>query len=198
MTRPIHTPATAAFPRQPAPSLVMLPFQEAHWQGLELITLTRRLGAQLKIPPTASGVVVDEATMPADVQGFKAGDLVTSVDGAATPTLERFVAAVEKVRERRRATVSVVRDGRLQQIALNALGPRLGNANGETAPMIRSGARSPHGALGACTSCHRIGSGNNLAADLGDPLVKTAPAIRAGQIRPHGDRGRCSACHTVR
>jgi hypothetical protein len=66
--------------------------------------------------------------------------------------------------------------------------------------MITSGALPPHGYLGPCTNCHRIGKINNLnlAVDLGDRLAKAAPPIRAGQARPHQDRGACPACHTIR
>lgn len=184
--------------QSPAPTLTMLPFQEAHWQGLEMIAFTPGMARILKIPRHARGVIVDEATMPADVQGFVAGDLITAVGDTHTPDLERFVEAANKVREQQQITVKLLRKGKQMNLKLAALQGRLGNANGETAPMIRSGSRPPHGYLGPCTQCHHIGTGMNLAVDLGDPLAKTAPAIRPGQTRPHRDRGKCIACHMIR
>jgi hypothetical protein len=190
--------ATLSPPPGRAGTLAMLPFQEAHWHGLELISLTPGIARILKIPRDASGVVVDEATMPADVQGFHAGDLVVEVEGEATTSLEGFVRAANNVRDRPSARIKILRKGQLQTLTLAAVGGRLGTANGETAPMIRSASRPPHGYMGPCTKCHHIGSGAHLAVDLGDPLTKTAPAIRAGARPPHANRGRCTACHVIK
>jgi hypothetical protein len=115
-----------------------------------------------------------------------------------TPSLERFVEAADKARDAPTVTIKLLRKGKPISLELTAPRGRLGTANGETAPMIRSGSRPPHGYLGPCTSCHHIGTGMNLAVDLGDPLAKTAPAIRAGQPSPHRNRGRCSSCHVIR
>lgn len=188
--------ATAAAPT--ARPLKMMPFQEAHWQGLELISYTPAMSRLLKLPRDARGVVVDEATMPADMQGFLAGDMVTAVEGVPTPSLEAFVDAAHTVRQRRRVKIDLLRKGGTRHtLVLAALTGDLGTANGETAPMIPAGSRPPHGYLGPCTSCHHIGNTGVGAVDLGDPLTKQAPAIRAGQTRPHRDRGQCTACHTI-
>lgn len=181
-----------------APTLAMLPFQEAHWQGLELIIFTPALAKVLKLPTDVRGVLVDEVTMPADVEGFRAGDLITGIDGVPTPDLDTFVEVAYTVRDRTKANLQVVRKGQQLNVTLAALQRELGTANGETAPMIPAGSRPPHGYLGACTSCHRIGGAGEAAVDLGDTLTNKAPPIQAGQQRPHRDRGACSACHVIR
>jgi hypothetical protein len=175
----------------------MMPFQEAHWQGLELISLTPGIARVLNLPRHAQGVVVDEATMPADVEGFLAGDLVTGIDGIPTPDLESFVSVAAQFKEQKQIAIEVLRKGGAQTLVLSAFQGPLGTANGETAPMILPGARPPHGYLGPCTNCHHIGGTPELPVDLGDPLTTSAPPIRAGQPRPHRDRGRCSTCHKI-
>jgi len=186
---PIAGTTAAATPPEP------LPFQEAHWQGLEVIGLSPGLARVLGIPRDARGVVVDEITMPADWQGFAAGDVITAVGEVATPDLESFVAAADRVRDDQQVKIQLTRKGQPKTVVLWA--KRLGTANGETAPMIPAGARQPHAYLGACTSCHRIGTRGSLPVDLGDVLAKKAPPIRAGQKAPHQDRGTCTACHTI-
>jgi ferredoxin len=201
MSRPAALPAAGPLPAAqagPIPDLNMLPFQEAHWQGLEMITLTTGMARILKIPSSSKGVVIDEATMPADMNGFLAGDLITAVDHLPTPDLESFVQAAEKFRHRKQIQIHMLRKGKPVSLTLTALTGRLGNANGETAPMIRAGSRPPHGYLGPCTNCHHIGANRNLAVDVGDTLAKSAPAIRASQPSPHRNRGKCSSCHTIR
>jgi hypothetical protein len=187
-----------AAPGGSAPTLAMLPFQEAHWQGLELIIFTPALARVLKLPAEARGVLVDEVTMPADVEGFRAGDLITAIDGLSTPDLDTFVEVAYTVRDRTKVDLQVLREGQRLNVTLAALRRELGTANGETAPMIPTGSRPPHNYLGACTSCHRIGGAGEAAVDLGDTLTKKAPPIQAGQQRPHRDRGACSACHVIR
>ncbi len=183
----------------PAASLLieMLPFQEAHWQGLEVIPLTLSLGQSMKISPDAKGVIVDEATAPADMEGFQAGDLITSVGQIPTPTLESFIEAADRVRNRGRTEVRLLRKGQLHSLVLTAIQDRLGTANGETAPMIKPGNRAPHGYMGLCTQCHRIGTKGQLAADQGDLLTVEIPSIHADQAPPHRDRGECTACHKI-
>jgi len=131
------------------------------------------------------------------MEGFWAGDLITSVGQVPTPTLESFIEAADRVRDRRRAEVQILRKNKPHGLVLTALRERLGTANGETAPMIKPGSRPPHGYKGACTNCHRIGTTGELAVDQGDLLTRAAPPIRAGQTPPHRDRGTCTACHTI-
>jgi len=175
----------------------MLPFQEAHWQGLEVIPVTPGLRRVMKIPTGARGVIVDDVTGPADMEGFLAGDVIVSVGQLPTATLEGFVEAADRVRDRRRTEVELLRKGQLRRLVLTALQQRLGTANGETAPMIRAGSRPPHGYKGDCTNCHHIGTQGQLAVDQGDLLTRAAPAIHAGQASPHRSRGECSACHKI-
>lgn len=183
--------------RRDRPMSPMLPFQEAHWQGLELIPLTLIMGRILKISPDAKGVIVDEVTGPADMQGFQAGDLITSVGQVPTSTLESFLKAADRVRNRRRTEIRLMRNGQLHSLVLTSIQDRLGTANGETAPMIKPGSRSPHEYKGPCTQCHRIGTKGQLSMDQGDLLTRKAPPIRAGQAQPHRDRGECTACHKI-
>lgn len=187
---------TVASDSQIPPSLP--PFQEAHWQGLEVVPLTRGLARFLKVRPDLRGVVVDDVTTPADLAGFLAGDVVCAVDGVLTPDLDTFIDATRRVRESRRTDLTITRDGIARALPLTALRGRLGTANGETAPMIQPGTPPPHGNKGPCTSCHRIGTTGQLAMDPGDLLSRSAPWIAAGQPAPHRDRGRCTSCHEVR
>jgi len=191
-------PAAAPAPRAAAaPPLPVLPFQEAHWQGLELIPMTPLLAKSLGLPDNARGVIIDEATMPADAAGFIAGDLVTSVRDVPTPDLESFIQATARVRNRHRIAVQILRKDKPLEIVLSGMFGRLGTANGETAQTIPPGSRPPHGDQGPCTNCHRIGTKGQLPVDQGDLLAKTAPTILAGQTPPHGARGTCSACHKI-
>jgi hypothetical protein len=199
-TAPSSNPAAdplVAYGPAPAPLVDPRRFTEAHWQGIEVIPKTARLAQMLGLPPDAQGVVIDDVTLPADLQGFQAGDLVVSVGQVPTPDLVSFIQASDRVRDRRRAEVEVIRGGQAYALVLSSLLTRLGNANGETPPMIPPGARMPHEYLGACTNCHRIGTTGTLPVDQGDAMTKTAPAIRSGSRCPHRDRGACSSCHDI-
>ncbi len=202
------TPQRAPAPASPArtrihlpqidpPKIDILPFQEGHWQGLEVIPLTKGVARVMKVPQDVKGVIVDDVTSPADMEGFLAGDVITEVGQVPTPTLESFLKAADRVRDRRRTEVQLLRKNKPHSLVLTALQKRLGTANGETAPMIRPGSRPPHGYMGACTNCHHIGTTGQLAVDNGDLLTRAAPPIRAGQTPPHRDRGACTACHTM-
>lgn len=181
----------------PAPSLDPRRFTEAHWQGIEVIPNTPLVATALKIPPDAKGVIADDVTLPADLQGFQGGDLVTQVAQVPTPDLTSFIAATDWVRDQRQVEVAIIREGQPRRLQLTALKERLGNANGETASMIRPGARMPHPYRGPCTNCHRIGTTGTIPIDQGDMTITTAPTIRADAVRPHRDRGPCTACHQV-
>ncbi len=196
---PPQATAAAFVPSLPEPPSLskILPFQEAHWQGIEVVPSTANLKRLLKITSDAKGVITDETTWPADSQGFQAGDLITSVGEVPTPTLEDFIQATARVRDRRRTEIQLLRQNKEYSIVLRAMQQRLGTANGETAQTIKAGSRSPHGYLGACTNCHHIGSTGQLAVDQGDLLSRAAPPIRAGQSAPHRNRGECTACHAI-
>lgn len=174
------------------------PFQEAHWNGLEVIPATPALLESLGMPADSRGVIVDDVTLPADLEGFQAGDLVTVINRIPTPDLLSFMDAADRMGERRRTEVELVRAGRPLALVITARGRRLGTANGETAPMIRPGSRPPHDYLGPCTDCHRIGTNGQLGRDPGDSLARgAAPTIHPGMTRPHRDRGECTTCHTI-
>jgi hypothetical protein len=181
----------------PAPNLDPRPFAEAHWQGLEAIPKTPTVAKMLKVPPNVDGVILDDVTLPADLQGFKAGDVVTAVDGVPTPDLVSFIRATDRIRDAKRVTVDFVRRGMARQMDITALFDRLGTANGETPPMIPPGAQRPHIYMGPCVNCHRIGTTGNLAVDQGDnPKNKPGPVKADGPV-PHRDRGPCATCHPI-
>ena len=181
----------------PAPGVDPRVFTEAHWQGLEVIPKTPQLAEALGLPADVAGVIIDDVTLPADLQGFKAGDLVTHIGTDATPDLLAFIRATETARDQQQASIGVVRDGERSALVLVGLGSRLGNANGETPSMIPPGARAPHAYRGPCTSCHRIGFTGQLPIDQGDLANRAAPTIRSGATQPHRDRGACASCHQI-
>jgi hypothetical protein len=187
----------AAWGDPAAPGVDPRRFTEAHWQGLEVIPNSPLVAQALRLPTDVAGVIVDDVTLPADLQGFQAGDLVTHLGATATPDLNAFIQAADVLRDATQANVTILREGLLHFLPLNALGQRLGSANGETPSMIPPGARMPHPYRGPCTNCHRIGTTGTLAVDQGDMLTTAAPSIRAGAVRPHRDRGPCATCHQI-
>jgi hypothetical protein len=194
-------PAPAAFvpptPLRRRPQFEMLPFVEAHWQGLEMIQLTPALSKALGLDPTLKGIIADDVTPPADACLFQGGDIVLSVNGIPTPDLASFLAASETIRDEQKVSMMVQRKGQVFPLNLWSLKGPLGNANGDTAPMIPAGSVSPHAYQGKCTGCHRIGTKGQLPVDQGDLLALTAPPIRAGMKRLHRDRGPCVTCHQI-
>jgi hypothetical protein len=187
----------AAWGPPPAPQVDPRRFTEAHWQGMEVIPKTPTVARALKIPANTAGVIVDDATLPADLQGFQAGDLILRVGQVETPDLMSFIRATDQVRDLKQADVVVLRAGTFRSLVLTALMDRLGAANGETPPMIQPGSAPPHRYEGPCINCHRIGTTGQLAIDQGDMAFKTAPPIRVGSACPHRDRGTCSSCHQL-
>ena len=181
----------------PAPNLDPRPFAEAHWQGLEAIPKTPTVAKMLKVPPNVDGVILDDVTLPADLQGFQAGDVVTAVDGVPTPDLVSFIRATDRIREAKRVTIDFVRAGVARRMEITALTDRLGTANGETPPMIPPGAQRPHIYMGPCVNCHRIGTTGNLAIDQGDNPRNQPGPVRADGPVPHRDRGPCATCHAI-
>ena len=188
---------TPPVPLRSPPRFRMLPFVEAHWQGLEMIVLSPALARALGIDPNLKGVIADDVTPPADACGFQGGDIIASINGVPTNDLNSFIDASDLVREQRSVQVTVMRKGQTFPLVLWALKDRLGVANGETAPMIPSGSVSPHAYQGACTGCHRIGTKGELPFDQGDLLSRKAPPIKPGSTRPHRDRGNCITCHQI-
>ena len=187
----------AAWGPPPAPDRDPRRFAEAHWQGLELIPKTPAVANAMNLPLELEGVILDDVSLPADLQGFRAGDVITRVGDVATPHLTAFVQATDRVREQPSIWLGVYRAGETLNLSLSALFGRLGTANGETPPMIPAGALSPHAYQGPCTNCHKVGTTGSLAVDQGDRTTKSAPAIRASSPPPHRDRGPCTTCHQI-
>ncbi len=63
---------------------------EGEWLGLEVAPLTPATRAQYKISPNTHGLVVAEVEAAAARTGFKAGDVVTSVNGLPTGDIAAF------------------------------------------------------------------------------------------------------------
>jgi hypothetical protein len=181
----------------PAPNIDPRPFAEAHWQGLEAIPKTPTVAKLLRLPPNVDGVILDDVTLPADLQGFQAGDLVTAVDTVPTPDLLSFIRATDRIRDAKKVTIDLVRAGAPRRMEIIALFERLGTANGETPPMIPPGAQRPHIYMGPCVNCHRIGTTGNLAMDQGDNARNLPRPVRADGPVPHRDRGPCAVCHPI-
>ncbi len=182
-------PVGPAAPAAPVAQARTLPLAEAHLQGLELIPLTPTLTSTLLLPLDARGVVVDQATPPADNQGFAGGDLVTAIGGHLTPDLESFIIAADLLRDQASVDLQIIRATGPVTVTLRA--PRLGAANGEFAPTIAPNAPIPHGnapahartlnlvELGPCKSCHPIRKGGGLPLDL-NVVLANPPKPPAG------------------
>jgi hypothetical protein len=181
----------------PVPSVDPRPFAEAHWQGLEAIPKTPTIAKMLRVPANVEGVILDDVTLPADLQGFQAGDVVTAVDGVPTPDLLSFIRATDRIRDAKKVAIDFVRAGTARRIEIVALFERLGTANGETPPMIPANAIRPHPYMGPCVNCHRIGTVGNLAIDQGDNPRKPLGPVRVDGPVPHRDRGPCATCHPI-
>lgn len=199
--QPAQAPQNQVMPNQgrpiPVPDQVL---QEGHWIGLEVIPITPTLAKANNIPPDVSGVLVDEVTLLSAEAGLLAGDVICSINGQPVYDLKSFRQATRQVAMSNQANVLVYRGGSGRQIAINST-EELGIAQVESAPMILSGARAPHGYYGPCDRCHSIAktstNTNNLKMDNGDNLTKVAPVIHRGVPAPHRDRGECIKCHTV-
>jgi len=192
-------PSVRPAPGQPIPMPDKV-LQEGHWIGLEAIPITPALAKANNIPVDISGILIDEVTLLSAEVGLLAGDVITGLNGQPVQDLRSFRHATKQVAMSKQATVDIYRKGAVTQVAINST-EELGIAQFESAPMILSGARAPHGYYGPCDRCHSIAktatNTNNLKMDNGDNLTKTAPAIHRGAVAPHRDRGECLNCHTV-
>ena len=182
---------------------------EAHWQGMDTRLLGNELRRKLQYPADLQGLVVEEVTLNAASSGLLAGDIVVELNGAPVLSVEDFLQATRKVRNRNQATVSVMRKGisvNNGRYAVNRLTfviraePDLGFAQVEGAPMILAGDPRPHAYRGPCTQCHAIGEGFELTPDP-DLIILPPPRISsevvAKNIKPHRERGACEACHVI-
>lgn len=182
---------------------------EAHWQGMEAVSLTSELRRKLRYPQGLEGLLIDEVTLNAARSGFLAGDIIVSVGNERVVTLEDILRSSMKVRDLNQVPVTVLRkadkapDGRFAMTSVTLVlraDPYLGFAQVETAPMIPAGATRPHPERGPCTDCHAIGKGLDLTPDPGlinlpPPTITQATAVKG--VSPHRDRGPCVACHVI-
>ncbi len=180
---------------------------EAHWQGMDTMELDRELKMKLGYPSALQGIFVIEVTMNAAVSGMLAGDIIIAVEAMDVIDLKSFQAATRKIQYKKSAAVSVVRkggrvDGKLtlnkRVFVINDL-LELGFAQVESAPMIVPGEFRPHRYRGACTDCHAIGEGFQLAQDP-DLITLPPPIITKQQSLgkpPHEDKGQCRICHQI-
>lgn len=211
--------APMAQPAQPAgPAVISTPanfigdaikLAEAHWQGMEAVSLTSELRRKLRYPQGLEGLLIDEVTLNAARSGFLAGDIIVNVGNDRIITLEDILRSSMKVRDLTQAPITVLRkadkapDGRFAMTSVTLVlraEPYLGFAQVETAPMIPAGATRPHPERGPCTDCHAIGKGLDLTPDPGlinlpPPAISQTTAAKG--VSPHRDRGPCVACHVI-
>ncbi|MBF0275278.1 MAG: PDZ domain-containing protein [Nitrospinae bacterium] len=172
-----------------------LKLSEAHWQGMELMTLTTEVKQKLKYPMDLEGLLIDEVTLNSLVCGLLAGDVLLSVDGVKVDELRGFQRLTKKLRNNRSAKLKVWRKGEILPFKLRA-NDFLGITQAETAPMIVAGAIMPHPYRGACTDCHLIGSTGHMVP-APDAIILPPPAIPRGAKMPHRNFGPCESCHVV-
>ena len=201
----------AVAPKAPnfVPQVVQL--YEAHWQGMDTRLLTAELRRKLRFPEGLEGILVGEVSLAAGRSGLLGGDVIVAVEGQPVSTLETFQEATRAVADRTQATIAVLRKtgpkdqngvrAAMLRLTLSLAAERpLGFAQVEGAPMIKAGDPRPHPDRGACTQCHSIGTGFELAPDpdlitLPPPVLAREAAARGA--RPHEDRGPCQACHVI-
>jgi Do/DeqQ family serine protease len=107
--------AEAAAPRIPREQPVPEQNTTAEWEGMQIATLDNTIARQYEIPSGTKGCVVvsvAEGTV-AEETGFLPGDMILSVNGAETPTVADFQAAMRKVNLAEGVVFDVNRQGRL-------------------------------------------------------------------------------------
>ena len=190
-------PARQAAPSG-APAAYVAPditLAEAHWQGLEAMSLTPEIKQKLGMPADMVGILIDEVTLKSAEAGLLAGDVLVAVNNQPVFTLEDFVQATKLARNRDQAILTVDRKGARMDLRLAADG-ELGFAQAETAPMVPAGSIAPHPPRGNCVQCHAIGQTGHIRPDL-DGVILPPPPIAANAVSPHRDRGPCVACHVI-
>ena len=181
---------------------------EGHWQGMDGRLMTEELARKLNYPRGVQGVLLGEVTLNAAFSGLLGGDVIVRIDDTPVSNMEDFQAATRNVANRSEARISVIRKDnrpgapvlRKLTVVLRAAEGGLGFAQLEGAPMILPGDPRPHGYRGACTDCHPVGQGFELAPDpdlisLPPPAI-TRDAVTRG-VSPHEVRGPCEACHVI-
>lgn len=209
---PQAQPADADPTAEVAPNFIPSEVQlyEAHWQGMDVKLLTEEIRRKLKYPRGLEGVLVGEVTLNAARAGLLGGDVIISIDEDRVTTLEQFQQGSRNVRNAPQVSLSVLRktdrkeDGRFAMKRLVVVlrgNPDLGFAQVEAAPMILAGSPRPHPYRGACTKCHAVGEGFELAPDP-DMITLPPPPLSREVVDkgapPHEDRGPCEACHLIK
>ena len=182
---------------------------EGHWQGMDGRLMTGELARKLNYPAGLQGVLLGEVTLNAATSGLLGGDIIVRIEDIPVTDMENFQAATREIANRAEARISVLRKEsrpgmpavlRKLTVVLRDQGG-LGFAQLEGAPMILAGDPRPHGYRGACTDCHPIGQGFELAPD--PDLISLPPPplgrdIVARGTSPHEIRGPCEACHVIK
>lgn len=222
---PIAMPAAMPVPvAMPAPAVVQplatdpeapnfiprkLQVFEGHWQGLDGRLMTGELAKKLNYPKEIQGVLLGEVTLNAANSGLLGGDIIVRIEDIPVTNMENFQAATREVANRAEVRISVLRkESRpgmpavLRKLTVVLRDPAgLGFAQLEGAPMILAGDPRPHGYRGACTDCHPIGQGFELAPDpdlISLPPPPLGREIVAQGTSPHEIRGPCEACHVIK
>jgi hypothetical protein len=194
---PAFTSAATVLPSPLQQQASQKPFVEGHWRGMELVELMPELLKEYQLPPSTTGLLVDEVSLEAAESGMLAGDVVKQVGAMGVADLRHFYRATFAVREQHVVQIGLLRAGRPLWVALRSQGP-LGFAMFEAASPILPGAVSPHKAMSKpCTGCHIImATGGQLAIDAGD-IPPTPPPIAVGTQATHDNRGPCATCHRI-
>lgn len=182
---------------------------EGHWQGMDGRLMTGELARKLNYPAGLQGVLLGEVTLNAATSGLLGGDIIVRIEDIPVTNMENFQAATREIANRAEARISVLRKEsrpgmpavlRKLTVVLRDQGG-LGFAQLEGAPMILAGDPRPHGYRGACTDCHPIGQGFELAPDPDLISLPPPPLARdkvAQGTSPHEIRGPCEACHVIK
>lgn len=116
---------------QKSPAAAKIPFLgpadmavEGSWIGMDVGELSANGASALGLPAGTRGILVNDVeSPPATMVGFQTGDVITAINGMATPDMKRFVVAtkqqtgavVDVIRGRKHLFVSVPPPGFTQQ-----------------------------------------------------------------------------------
>jgi serine protease Do len=95
------------------------------WLGVQIQPVTEDIAASLGVQNTEGAIVSDaQPQSPAAKAGIQAGDIITKVDNAPVKDPKELSATISRMDPDQRVTITVVREGREQQIEVT-----LGNLN---------------------------------------------------------------------
>jgi serine protease Do len=95
------------------------------WLGVQIQPVTEDIAASLGVPGTDGAIVADaQPESPAAKAGIVAGDIITKVNNAPVKDPKELSATISRMDPDQKVNVTVVRDGREQQIEVT-----LGNLN---------------------------------------------------------------------